>query len=653
VSLIAGFPWTVAIKNSAGYRHHSRKSAFIGLPRTVQRVYHTEKGCHHHQGISMRTTLALAALVLIVSFVAVSAQAEERYYDFGSATDFNDQNDIYFPKPEVNYWFWGITKPEKFVQYETNENFWWVTAPRNKSDAISARVLKSYHFGIFRAREITWGKTLHLAIRYKDNLLAPVSLWTQTGGKRFQIGQLGGAFDHKWKTALMSFPRKTPAAKKGWFEFQISRSDFGDLVGDLAVDWIRLSNEKFLDTPEKPGFWPTPPPTKFGDIGRTMVYQKGEKPRFIVGPMVKGMRESSWKNFAKAGCNHVNLQSWEMNWKRGWQVYSDRNFNDRVRYGFPDWNEACAEAGISCSVQFFTDTRSYWIENTYGKESEMLRVMEDVVKLNAKTKSNLLWYPIDEPDHDDATWGAPVEFAMQITDRIRRADPDSPILLLFQAWKPRIYEYYRDAFDIAAFDVYPVGNDRPVTEIAKRIDEMRRQLGDTKALWACIEGQDGREKRKLTKEEIVVQGYISIAHGIHGVIFFLDYTGNFLDMSYIPQAWAGIQQFATEITSPKNGIESFLVPPSEVVDIMGSSGRVKAPDDLHFTLRKRQDGKYALIVVNASRGAVKKAKITVEGLPALRNIEVRFENRLISSLPNQFIDAFKPYERHVYVFSMR
>ena len=600
----------------------------------------------------MRLFTALVVCVLVTTFFPPVSSAEDRFHDFGNVSDFNEQNEIHFPKPEVNKWLWGINNPEKFIQYETADDFWWVTAPGNKSEVIAARVIKSYRYGIFRVREISWGANLHLGIRFKDNLLAPVSIWVQTGEGWRQIGEMGGFFDHKWKTARFVFDYKTAKSNQGWFEFGIGRGGASDLIGDLPVDWIRLANEEFLAAPEKDGFWPAVPPTKFADIGRSMVYKIGHRPRFVVGPMVKAMREQSWRKFAGAGCNHIDLQAWQMNWKRGWEIYSDGTYDDRVRYGFADWNEACAEAGISCSVQFFTDTRARWIQGRYKKESEMLRTMEDIIGLNRKAKANLAWFPIDEPDHDDPERGAPLEFTMQVTQRIRKADPDKPVVFLFEAEKPRVYEYYRDAYDVAVFNAYPLAQKQPVTLIADKIDEMRRQLGDTKALWATVEGQFGRNARKLSAAEILLQGYLAITHGIQGVLFYLDYEGQFLDMSIIPQAWAGMRQFASEITSEEKGIESFLVAPAQIVDIMGSSGKIKAPDVLHYTLRRRSDGKYAFIVVNTAAQPFQAARMNIERLPALRDIEVRFENRSLSSLDGRITDDFAAYERHVYIFEM-
>ncbi len=632
---------SVLNEDFAGLKH-------FALPRATHHAYHASP-VHFAKRGGMRKISTLAVL-LVVAVCVATAWAEDRHHDFGSPDDFSDKNEIHFPKPDINLWFWGIKNPDEFIQYENDEEFRWAT-PGNAIDFTTARVLKSFHSGIFYVKAINWGNDIHLAIRYKDNLMAPVSLWTKNEKESYKIGGFGGAFDHKWKTAVFKYPRMQSASFNGWFAFRISSADVSDLVGDLPIDWIRLANEEIPAPKEAPGFWPKVPKSKFDDIGRTMVYKKGGKPRFIVGAIVKGMREKSWKKFADAGCNHLNFQPWGMNWKRNWEIYRDGAFFDRARFGFPDWNEACAEAGLTCTVQFFTDTKAPWIKSRYSKESEMLRVVEDVVKFNRNSKSNLAWFTFNEPDHDDPAWGAPLEFAMQTTKRIREADPDSPIIYLFQAEKPRVYEYYRQGYDIAVFHAYPLGANRPVTQITDMIDAMHRQVGDTKALWACVEGQGGRTSRKLAASEILLQGYISIAHAVQGVLFYLDYEGSYLDLSYIPNAWEGMQQFFTEITSKENGIESFLTPPAVVVDAMGSSGTVKAPENIHFTLRRRDDGRCALITVNASLQPVK-ARIAVEGLPALRDVEVRFENRSITSMSNMIEDNFKPYERHVYIFEM-
>ena len=612
----------------------------------------------------MRKTLTIAAFLVAAFMVAAfalaaPARAAEHSFDFGTPDDFKAENPVWLPPQPVNYWWWGNHDPKTFIRYETADRFWWVTRPRGKDAdaAISARVLKHRHFGFIRSKTLDGASTVHLSIRFKDNLLDPVTIWARGKSDWVPMGKLGGANDHRWKSWTGKVRAQDITTTGGYYEFRVSNQDYGDLMGDLPVDRVRVSDADFAPEADIAGFWPTPPPSKFADLGRTQRYRAGAKPMYVVGGMIKGARKTTWKEFRDAGANHVNLQSWEFNWRRKWEVYADERFTDRVRFGFGDWNDQCADAGVTCSAQFFTDSRSYWIESQYGGEENMLRALGEVVKFHKGTPANLVWYPKDEADHDDPTWGAPPEFVLQMTDVIRRNDPDTPVLLLFQGWKPRVYEIYRDGMDVAAFDVYPLGASPPrsVTEIADRVDDMRRQLGDSKALWAVVEAHDGehvRESgRQLSAEQTSVQGWLALAHGAQGVIFFMDNEGRYLDATDMPGPWKGMSRFATEITNPKDGIESFLVPPARIVDIMGERGesRVWKPE-LHTTLRRRADGQTALIVVNTSPDPVPNARMWVKGLKEGTRVEVRFEKRGLAAEDEVIVDSIDGYGRRVYIF---
>ncbi|MCZ7584218.1 MAG: hypothetical protein M5R36_13260 [Deltaproteobacteria bacterium] len=585
------------------------------------------------------------------------AGAEERFGDFGTATDYDATRPVYFPKG-VNYWFWGMTDPKKFIVYETPKEYFWVTTPNKPGDYVGARLLSHFHQGFVRAKPIDAGETVSLVIRFKDNLLQPVSVWARTGGEWLKLGTMGGSYDHAWTSAVFSAPRSKLGTVDGDWEFRIAQGEFGDLIGFLPIDWVKVTtDDPYTAEPKAEGFWPALPSSKFRRIGKTMAMREDGTARFTAGVMVKGMRKGSWKEFAKAGVNHLDLQAWEFEWRRKWEQYGDDRFGDRVRFGFPDWNDACREARIGCSVQFFTDSRAYWIENQYHGEKEMLDVMEEVVGFNKKHPANELWFPVDEPDHEDATWGAPPEFVRQMALRIRRADPDTPIWINFQAWKPRIYELYRDTFDIASFDAYPLGGGRPITEIVDRMKDINEQLGDAEGRWAVVEAHDGehfeKSKRQLTAEETLVQGYLALVHGAQGVIYFIDNQGRYIDPADMPGPWKGIKQFSTETTDRKNGLESFLIPTAEILDTMGKSGKIVSTSPaIHFTLRKRLDGVYALIAVNVSRSEIKEVTLYVQGLQEKTPIGALFEDRAFAAGDGKIVDDFPGYGRHVYLFRM-
>ncbi|MBZ0270791.1 hypothetical protein K8I61_02055 [bacterium] len=587
---------------------------------------------------------------------AAHAEPEERFADFGTGDDFSAGQPIHIDPDSP--WFWGSDADGGFAIWENAERFYWATKPVDPSGYTNARLLQHHHDGAFRVRAFQTGidERATLAIRYKDNLLAPVGIYTKgTIGKK-KIGEIGGAFDHRWKTAVLAIERGDLPEKGGFYNFRIAESDYGGMRGFLYIDWIRLLNHGGFAPPhDTDGYWPAPPGTDLGAFPTHMKFRADGEPTFVVGVMVKGMRVGSWKAYAAAGVNHIDLQSWELEWlksKKG--LYADERFADRARFGFPDWVSFCREANIGCSAQFFTDTRAWWLQKAYKGEYDMLATLESVVRAYKDEPANRLWYPVDEPDHDDATWGEPPEFVGELARSIREHDRATPILVNFQAWKPDVYRLYEHGFDIAAFDVYPLGAGRPIIEIAQRLDDLREQVGERKGRYAIVEAHDGanfdKTKRQLAALEVVAQGYLSITHGAHGVIYFIDKEGTYIDPADMPMPFAGIKQFATEITNRENGLMPFLVPPAEEIARTGAPGGVKLNDGgVHFTLRKRPDGTHALIAQNVTAKPIQ-ARFEIPGLAAGKTVEIRFEDRELKASGGAIADTIPPLSRRVYVF---
>jgi hypothetical protein len=448
-------------------------------------------------GIMRRWGLVIAGIVAALSLAAAYAldggvdRTQFHYFtDFGTEDDYNTLKDIYFPPAPENYWLWGDRDAKEFIRYETPERFYWVTKPKALGNYVTARVIKSYYSAKIFIRALPSATNGFLLIRFKDNLVQPTSVEVLTKNDWKLLGQIGGQFDHQWKTAKLAFNSRTALDDAGHYAVRFGRGDYGDLRGDLPIDWVGVTTKDMPAPAPSPGFWPAKQPSRFA-IGKTMEYVPGQGPNFIAGVLVKGMRVNSWKQFAKDHVNAIILQGWETQWKRQWEIYTDGKYQDRVRAGFPDWLEVCAQNKLLCTSQFFTDTRSYWIERQYRSEEAALDTMYEVMKFNKGHPGNLGWFLKDEADHNDSTWGAPPEFILQLYNLQKKADPDRPAFVLFQGWKPGAYRMYDGAYDVAAFDVYPLGAGREVTEIADRIERMREEVGPDKGLWAVIEGHDG------------------------------------------------------------------------------------------------------------------------------------------------------------------
>ncbi|HPM77921.1 MAG TPA: hypothetical protein PK961_12575 [bacterium] len=601
--------------------------------------------------------LLFLPLVAVAADYAVDGGVDRaqfvRFNDFGATTDFEANMPVYFPKPPENYELWGM-KDGAYVRYENPKRFYWVTKPSNPGAYTTARVIKSYYAAKVRLAPVAGARGRGaLAIRYKDNLLAPVSVHLHTSKGWTQIGALGGKFDHAWKVATLPFDFGAAAVESGTWLAQIGSGAYGDLRGDLPVDWIGLALKNPTVPAPTPGFWPTPAPSKFPKLAKTMSYAPGQPPVFIAGVLVKGMRVGSWKTFADAHANSIIYQGWETKWKRLWEVYAADKYQDRVRAGFPDWMEECAKNKLLCTSQFFTDTRSYFIERQYGNEYEVLDTLGEVMKFNARAAGNLCWYLKDEADHNDESWGSPPEYLLQLWNLQKMNDPDRPAAILFQGWKPGAFAAFNEMMDIAAFDVYPLGAGRAVTEISDRIERMRAEVGSDKALWAVIEAHEGEHVRnlgrQLTKDETLVQGYLSLAHDVHGVFYYICNEAAYIDVAEMPGPWAGMKQFFAEVNGP-GGIAHWFLPGSVTLARTGLPSNRAAVDDsaIHFVYKRDAQNRSLLVAVNTSRHA-KEAEFVIGDLPALTGVQVLFENRTLTAKNNGSLsDSFQPYERHVY-----
>ena len=588
----------------------------------------------------------------------VNRAAFARFGDFGTPEDYEPSREIYFPKAPENYWLWGMNDAKQFIRYEKPDRFYWATKPSNTDKYTTARVVKNYYSVKMRIRPLTEAAPNGvLAIRYKDNIPAPTSVELWSKGDWRKLGTLGGVFDHCWKTAKLPFDSRAATADGGTWIVRIGRGDYGDLRGDLPIDWAGLALQEPSVPGPTPGFWPTPLPSAFFNLGHTMAYAPNKPPQYLTGMFIKGMRLNSWENYSKNHVNALIFQGWETQWRRMWETYTDGGYNDRIRYGFPEWLEMCAKNKLLCSSQFFTDTRSYWIERQYGNEEAALDNIGQVIKFYPDQKGNLCWFLKDEADHTDDTWGAPPEFVLQLYNLAKKYDPTRPAAVLFQGWKPGSFAMYQGMFDIAAFDVYPLGVGRSVTEIAERIERMRQEVGENKALWAVVEAHEGEHVKKfgrqLTQAETLVQGYLCLAHDIHGVFYYIDNEAAYIDVDRMPGPWAGIKQFSTEVNGP-NGIAPWFLPPSTTVSRTGvENGKVEVESTaIQFIYKKQADGTPLLVALNTSGLDKNSQALEVKDLPAGLQVRVLFENRsLTSGKGGAITDDFAPYARHVYTWS--
>lgn len=604
--------------------------------------------------IRSKTIIPITAALLVL-FMVASAFADEptdRFVDLGSAADNDQAAGIYLYPPDS---FWGGSDWREFIRYEDEKSFYWVTSPPDPSGMIAARVLKSWYSGELRVKPLAAGSTIHLAIRYKDNLVEPTSVEYLAGSGYRKLGALGGAQDHAWKTQVFTVPVAKLTIDKDRWSFRLGRGDYGDLMGDLPLDWVRVSTAPIKPEADMPGFYPKRATNPFEEIGKTQVYRPGDQPMFPVGVCIKGFRTNTFDVLAESGINAVIYQSWEQNWGPGQKVYANGPWPDRLSAGMPVLLDLAKKSKVPFSPGFFTEMRSWWIANQFKGEPRTLEALEEAFKINKKHPALLAWWIKDEADHNDSRWGAPEEFVQQVYNLQKKLDPDRPAFVNFQAWKPGQIRRYLDTADIVGFDAYPVGRGESGLEIADRCDRLREEAAGRKALWAIVEGHEGEHVKKIgrtqTKAETLVQGYIALVHGMQGIFYYLGNQSEYLDPSEIPEIWSGISQMAKEILDEKEGMLPYLVPPGKVVELAASGKQVKSSNrNLHVALFERPGKPRLLVTVNIDRDELKNVKVSCPGLKPGQKLTELFEGRTVEvAADGSLVLDYPPWGRRVFL----
>ena len=153
------------------------------------------------------------------------------------------------------------------------------------------------------------------------------------------------------------------------------------------------------------------------------------------------------------------------------------------------------------------------------------------------------WMHGDEPDNAQSLgqgkgYGPPIPPASIVEgyEKIRRADPDRPVLLnlgqgvAWDGWygrgvrtnHPEDYPDYLKGCDIASFDIYPASHeDKEVAGnlwyVPRGVDRLRRWTGDRKGVWCCIETtRINNPARRPTPEQVRSEVWMALVHGAQG-----------------------------------------------------------------------------------------------------------------------------------------
>jgi len=615
--------------------------------------------------------------VTLIHSILLSQTEIFEFKDFGFKTDFDESSNIYFDEAtEFNggwpfYWEMDWYTPEtKGGFVESNTQFWWVTEPDNFEGKITSRAIKFRHFGRFRIKASSFpsNQLLYLTIRYKDDVLpgsypegVPIFFWA--GSKWQLLGQIEGKRDHFWKTKQFTFNSSDPSIIDGKYIFKIGEDRYTDsIIGELLLDKIKLSTISSIPEFEKDqkGLWPESNISNFSDLKNKLVFIPGESSFFPYGiydyywitdggnATAAGYgNQDSWQILENAKMNCYVIHGWDQNWGSEWKTYSNEkpwaSPGKYVELGLKEHIIQASAHNLKIIPNFLTDTRAFWIKKKYGNEYNTIKSLGEVMKEYGDNPNILMWYPVDEWDHEDDSYGKPHLFSHLLYNEALEKSPRRARFMLSMGFMgPWTWKLMSEDADVVGIDIYlsDYGGVEPGLKMqAKRLDEIRKS---TDKPYIMVP----EASKKTSKEEILAQAYMGIIHGASGIIFFRMHhpSDPELNNSY----WDGLNQLGEELFGI-NGIYKILLPPSKILEINGENGIVNIENDnIHYIL-KLFDNKLYLIALNASKNTYRNVKITIQDLKINTPIRVQFEeNNVIRSFQGYFLDDFKALERHIY-----
>jgi hypothetical protein len=624
---------------------------------------------------------ALFSLLSVITLGWTSeAYSGSQYRDVGTPLDFDSKQSIYFDhEGELgnmgwpSYWDYASEGADTVI-YEGDNMQWWSNPPPPEvRNAIGARVIRFHHHGRFRVKAagISADAPLFLTLRFKDDIIAPSPVLGWNGSDWTPLGEIGGSFDHRWKTTQISVPAGKLDTNGGTFVFTVGGSAYSDkLKGELPIDSIKLGND---DTRQEfpadaVGVWPDAPASNFSNLGDTMEFIPGEGPFFPLGVYDHGWVSDGgsqtspgngatdmWKILQDAGMNCYVIIGWEQEWESKWTEFPNEPPSKwaapgiYVELGLKEHLLQARAHGLKVIPFFATDGLAWWIKNHYGGEQKAVDRIGQVMAEYKDDPNVLMWYPVDEWDHEDPHNGRPHVFSHILYAEARKQSPQKPNFMLSMGFNgPDTWRLTAKDADVLGVDVYPSdsgGLEKALKVEAKRLDDIRSVVGRTKPYIMVPElYQEGQPTH--VPQDIIAQSYLAIIHGARGILYFQAVHPRRPDAA--KDIWAGPKQVSQELFG-NEGLAATLLPPSTIIDMMSEQKVVDVSDSsVHTLLVRDKDGRKTLITMNISGETRKGVKLGVKGLDVAR-VETRFEGgRTVDLADGSWRDDYAPFERHVY-----
>ena len=391
-----------------------------------------------------------------------------------------------------------------------------------------------------------------------------------------------------------------------------------------------------------------------------------------------------------ADAPEANAEASYAQWKNG--PGSDaRFFPIAVWLQNPSNAERFKAAGINVYVGLWRGPTTNQLAELKAAGMRLICGQNRVGLANRDNPTIIGWMHGDEPDNAQSLgsgkgYGPPIlpERIVRDYERIRAQDPTRPVLLnLGQgvAWDnwigrgvrrnhPEDYPEYVKGCDIASFDIYPVVHDSPEVAgklefVAAGVERLVNWTGGDKIVWNCIECTHiGNPKAKATPEQVRSEVWMSLIHGSRGLIYFVhQFEPSFREAALLddPILLAGvtslnrrIQDLAPVLNSPNttDGVDVTLTPAASGLSDADRDGADHSQKHPIAWMQKRMGSSTYLFTVNMHNEPVR-ARFSVEAAFGKAAVEVLDEERRVELRDRTFVDAFKPYEAHLYLIRDR
>jgi hypothetical protein len=283
------------------------------------------------------------------------------------------------------------------------------------------------------------------------------------------------------------------------------------------------------------------------------------------------------------------------------------------------------------------------------------------------------WMHGDEPDNAQALprgqgrgYGPPIPPSQIVAsyERIRRADPDRPVILnlgqgvAWDGWygrgvrtnHPEDYPEYVKGCDIASFDIYPASHDRK--EIAGNlwyvphgVDRLRRWCGDRKEVWCCIETtriSNPEPGRKPTPEQIQSEVWMALIHGAKGLIYF----AHQFKPSFIEAGLLADDEMARAVGDLNRQVLD-LAPALNSPDVSGELRVTSSDPSVPVDVLVKRVGDTTYVFSSAMREGPTTATFALSS-PAELRVDVIGEGRRLAASGGKWTDRFTGYQVHLY-----